>query len=46
MGASGVLGDPSTASAAAGEQFLDAACRGLAELLDTFHTPDDEEQRP
>jgi creatinine amidohydrolase len=46
MGASGVLGDPATASAAAGEQFLDAACRGLAELLDTFRTPDDEEQRP
>jgi creatinine amidohydrolase/Fe(II)-dependent formamide hydrolase-like protein len=50
MGASGVLGDPSTASAAAGEKFLDTACRGLAELLDAFHTPghtpDDEEQRP
>jgi creatinine amidohydrolase len=43
MGASGVLGDPSAASAQAGERFLDAACRGLADLLDTHQ---DEERRP
>lgn len=36
MGASGVLGDPSAASAEAGEQFLAAAAGGLAELLDAF----------
>ena len=36
MGASGVLGDPSSASAEAGERFLAAACDGLAELLDTL----------
>lgn len=44
MGASGVLGDPSAASADAGERFLTAACRGLAELLDISddpHTLDD-----
>lgn len=34
MGASGVLGDPSAASAEAGERFLAAACERLAELLD------------
>ena len=39
MGASGVLGDPSAASAAAGERFLAAACHGLAELLDTSDNP-------
>ena len=44
MGATGVLGDPSAASAAAGERFLAAACGALAELLDSFddpHTLDD-----
>lgn len=44
MGASGVLGDPSAASAAAGERFLAVACHGLAELLDNSadpHTLDD-----
>jgi len=35
MGASGVLGDPSAASAHTGERFLAAACHGLAELLDS-----------
>ena len=34
MGVSGVLGDPAAASANAGEQFLDAASRTLAEFLD------------
>lgn len=46
MGASGVLGDPSAASAAAGEQFVGAACQGLAELLDTLDTNQTEETRP
>jgi creatinine amidohydrolase len=46
MGASGVLGDPSAASAADGEQFIGAACRGLAELLDTLDTNQTEETRP
>jgi creatinine amidohydrolase len=44
MGASGVLGDPAAASAAAGEQFLAAVCRALAELLDAV--PDRKEPRP
>ncbi len=42
MGVSGVLGDSSAASAAAGEQFLSAACRTLAAFLDTL---DDKESR-
>lgn len=46
MGASGVLGDPAAASPAAGEQFVGAACRALAELLDAFAGPDREENRP
>ena len=33
MSTSGVLGDPTTASAAKGEQFLDAAARGLLTVL-------------
>jgi creatinine amidohydrolase len=45
MGESGVLGDPAAASPAAGEQFVEAVCRGLAELLDTLATPDTEESR-
>jgi len=36
MGASGVLGDPSTASASNGELFLAAAALGLAEYLDSL----------
>ena len=40
MGASGVLGDPSAASADSGERFLSAVCHGLAELLDTLDTLD------
>jgi len=39
MGASGVLGDPSAASADAGERFLAAVCHGLAELLDASDNP-------
>ena len=39
MGASGVLGDPSAASAEAGEQFLAAAVDGLARLLDSLTPP-------
>jgi creatinine amidohydrolase len=40
MGASGVLGDPSAASSAAGERFVGSACRALAELLDDLAGPD------
>ena len=36
MGVSGVLGDPSAASAEAGERFLSAACTALAEYLDSL----------
>ncbi len=43
MGASGVLGDPSAASADVGERFIAAACHALAELLDTF---DDKGKQP
>ena len=39
MGASGVLGDPSAASAEAGERFLAAAVDGLARLLDSLTPP-------
>ena len=39
MGASGVLGDPSAASAEAGERFLAAAVDGLALLLDSLTPP-------
>ena len=46
MGASGVLGDPASASPVAGEQFVEAVCRGLAELLDTLATLHSEESRP
>jgi creatinine amidohydrolase len=46
MGASGVLGDPAAASSAAGEQFVGAACRALASLLDALARPDTEENRP
>ena len=46
MGASGVLGDPAAASPAAGEAFLDAAARALAELLETLPRDDTQESRP
>lgn len=46
MGASGVLGDPAAASPEAGEKFVGAACRALAELLDAIARPDTEENRP
>lgn len=46
MGESGVLGDPSAASAAAGEQFLGIVCRALGELFDSFAGPDLEEHQP
>lgn len=46
MGASGVLGDPAAASPDAGEQFVGAACRALAELLDALARPDTEENTP
>jgi creatinine amidohydrolase len=46
MGASGVLGDPSAASADGGEQFLATACRALAELLDALASPDTGENPP
>ena len=36
MGASGVLGDPSAASAEAGERFISEAVDGLARLLDSL----------
>ena len=39
MGATGVLGDPSAASAAAGERFLAAVSQGLADLFDTLAIP-------
>lgn len=39
MGATGVLGDPSAASAVAGERFLASAAAGLAELLDALGPP-------
>jgi creatinine amidohydrolase len=45
MGASGVLGDPAAASAAAGEQFLGAVCSALAGLLDALPALDPEENR-
>jgi creatinine amidohydrolase len=44
LGTSGVLGDPAAASAPAGDRFLDAAARGLADLLDSIARPDPEEQ--
>ena len=46
MGASGVLGDPAAAHAAAGEQFVGTASRALAELLDVLADRDTEESRP
>jgi hypothetical protein len=46
MGASGVLGDPAAASPAAGDQFVGAACRALASLLDALARPETEENRP
>lgn len=46
MGASGVLGDPAAASAAAGERFVESASDALAELLDTLVGHDTEERRP
>lgn len=46
MGASGVLGDPGAASAAAGERFLATASQALAELLDALASPHTEESRP
>jgi creatinine amidohydrolase len=46
MGTSGVLGDPTAASPAAGEQFLGTACRALAEVLDALARPDTEENEP
>jgi len=39
MGASGVLGDPSAADAAAGERFLAEAVTALAHLLDALPQP-------
>lgn len=45
MGASGVLGDPAAASAAAGEEFLGTACRALSELLDALAGLHPEENR-
>jgi creatinine amidohydrolase len=39
MGASGVLGDPSAADAAAGERFLAEAVTALARLLDALPQP-------
>jgi creatinine amidohydrolase len=45
MGASGVLGDPAAASPAAGDQFVGAACRALASLLDALARPETEENR-
>jgi creatinine amidohydrolase len=39
MGATGVLGDPSTASAEAGERFIGVAVEGLARLLDSLPPP-------
>ncbi len=39
MGASGVLGDPASATAAAGERFVTTAAEALARLLDSFPTP-------
>lgn len=46
MGASGVLGDPGAASAAAGRQFVETVCRALADLLDDLAGPDIEENEP
>jgi creatinine amidohydrolase len=46
MGASGVLGDPAAASPAAGDQFVGAACRALASLLDALARPETEENGP
>ena len=43
MGTSGVLGDPSAASAGAGERFVGEACRALAALLDAPGTQHREE---
>lgn len=43
MGASGVLGDPTAADAAAGERFLAEAAAGLARLLDALPSPTSEE---
>jgi creatinine amidohydrolase len=45
MGATGVLGDPSTASAEAGERFVAAASAGLAELFDTQARPETKEKQ-
>jgi creatinine amidohydrolase/Fe(II)-dependent formamide hydrolase-like protein len=45
MGASGVLGDPTTAGAGAGAAFLDAAVQGLAALLDALPTTPKENDR-
>lgn len=46
MGASGVLGNPASASAASGMRFVGTACQALAELLDARAGPDTEESRP
>ena len=46
MGASGVLGDPAAATAAAGEQFVGTVCRALGELLDALASRDTEESQP
>ena len=45
MGASGVLGDPAAASAAAGEQFVATASQGLADVLDALSGRMNEEER-
>lgn len=45
MGASGVLGDPAAATAAAGEQFVATASQGLADVLDALSGRRNEEER-
>ena len=44
MGASGVLGDPSAATAELGERFLAAVAGGLAAVLDTLAVPNPGEE--
>ena len=45
MGASGVLGNPAAATAAAGEQFVATASQGLADVLDALSGRRSEEER-
>jgi len=42
MGASGVLGDPSAATAELGERFLAAVSEALAAVLDSLTVPTEE----